>query len=155
MGPFLNAAQLLSELMKRLLLSTCLVATLAAGCFPKPERLTTTRIDVVHGTNRVSLVNPKDTSFDRAEIPTPYGPAIIQGYRSTGNEALIHSAEVQAQAQLQMFQRFGEKLESGLEKGFNRLATAHGYPDPGPARREVVILTNAPIVVLTNAPPSK
>lgn len=151
----MNAAQHLSENMKPFLLISCLVAVVAAGCFPKPEKLTTTRIDVVHGTNRVSLVNPKDTSFDRAEIPTPYGPAIIEKYRSSGNEALIHSAEVQAQAQLQMFQRFGEKLESSLEKGFNRMATAYGFPDPGPARREVVILTNAPIVVLTNAPPSK
>lgn len=141
--------------MKLLLLTSCLVATLAAGCFPRPEKLTTTRIDVVHGTNRVSLVNPKDTSFDSAEIPTPYGPAIIKGYRSSGNEALIHSAEVQALAQQRMFERLGDKFESGLEKGFNRLATAYGFPDPGPARREVVILTNAPIVVLTNAPASK
>ena len=141
--------------MKTRILSLALALAPLAGCATKTENLTTTRIDVVHGTNRVSLVNPKDVSMDKAEIPTPYGPAVITGYRSSANEAAIHAAQIQAQAQLQMFERFETRLGDKLDRFVNRAASMYGIPDAQPTRREVVILTNAPLVVLTNAAAAK
>lgn len=122
------------------------------GCANKVEKLTTTRIDVIHGTNRVSLVNPKDTKIERAEIPTPYGPAVIVGYSASANQDAVETARLQTQAQLQLFERIETRLGDKLDRLVNRAASFYGVPDSAPTRREVVILTNAPLVVMTNAP---
>lgn len=136
--------------MKYLFLILAVFGVLLTGCANRTDELVTTRIDVVHGANRVSLVNPKDTEFDKAEIPTPNGPAIITGYRSRANSAAIEAARIQAQAQMQMAERLGDKLESKLERLENRVATAYGFPDPTP--RQQPAITVPATVVLTNAP---
>lgn len=114
------------------------------GCAGRTEKLTTTRIDVIHGTNRISLVNPKDVSIEDAEIPTPNGIAHIRGYRSSANEAAIESARLQAQAQMQMFERMENRVGDKLERLFDRAATAYGFPKPPVTVPATVVLTNAP-----------
>ena len=137
-----------NRILSLLLIPAAFVALV--GCASRVKELTTTRIDVVHGTNRVSLVNPKDTEFDEAEIPTPNGVARIKGYRSSANAAAIHAEQLRAESQIRAFEAFGGKLEDGLKAFADRVMTAKGFPDT--SRREVVILTNAPLVVLTNGP---
>lgn len=136
--------------MKKLLLMVAAVAPLLVGCATKTDELVTTRIDVVRGKNRFSIVNPKDTEFDKAEIPTPEGPVIVTGYKSRANAAAIESARIQAQAQMQMAERLGDKLESKLERLENRFATAYGFPDPTPRQQPAIVVPAT--VVLTNAP---
>lgn len=136
--------------MKYLFLILAVFGALQTGCASKTDELVTTRIDVVRGKNRFSLVNPKDTEFDKAEIPTPEGPVIVTGYRSRANAAAIEAARIQAQAQMESLERFGDKLSTKLERLENRVATAYGFPDPTP--RQQPAITVPATVVLTNAP---
>jgi len=124
--------------MKYLLAALGLVTLLATGCATSARKLVTTEIRFKVGTNELSVVNPKDTSWEDLMVNPGDGTVRIKKYRSTANEAAISAAERQAESQMQMFNAMKEQFERGAE------IAARMYGIPIPPKSAPTVLTNAP-----------
>lgn len=103
----------------RTVIKSVIVAVFAmlvfTGCQMGAKNLVTTEIKFRIGTNELSVVNPKDTSWDDLMVSPSDGTVRIKKYRSSANEAAIAAAERQAEAQVQMFQSMKEQFERGID----------------------------------------
>lgn len=126
--------------MKYLLAALGLVTLLATGCQTGAKNLVTTEIKFKVGTNELSVVNPKDTSWEDLMVSPGDGTVRIKKYRSSANEAAIAAAERQAEAQIQMFNAMKEQFERGAEIA----ARMYGIPIPPKPAPTATVLTNAP-----------
>ena len=86
--------------MKRLpfLATVVTLALVLAGC-AQVSRLVTARVEIAAGTNKVSVVQPKDTTIDRLVFDPGRGALTLEGYASAGNAEAIAAARAQAEAQ--------------------------------------------------------
>ena len=91
----------------RTVIKSVIVAVFAmlvfTGCQMGAKNLVTTEIKFRIGTNELSVVNPKDTSWDDLMVSPSDGTVRIKKYRSTANEAAVSAAEKQAEAQIATF----------------------------------------------------
>lgn len=124
--------------MKYLLAALGLVTLLATGCQTGTKTLVTTEIKFKIGTNELSVVNPKDTSWEDLMVSPGDGTVRIKKYRSSANEAAIAAAEREAEARIEMFRGMKEQFQSGLE------IAARMYGIPIPPKPATTVSTNAP-----------
>ena len=79
--------------------------TLAAGC-AGPKDVTQAKLQFQHGTNLVTITQPKDTVIDGLEFDPVTGRVKMVGYRSTANEGAIEASKLQLQSQWATMQQF-------------------------------------------------
>lgn len=106
--------------------SACLIllaAALAAGC-ASPSKVTRASIEIQCGTNRVQVMQPKDTIIDRMEFDPRTGRLVLYGYQSTANAGAIEASKAQAAAQAAVWQAGFSTLQSIADKA----AAAQGIP---------------------------
>lgn len=78
---------------------------LAAGC-AGPKDVTQAKLQFQHGTNLVTITQPKDTVIDGLEFDPVTGRVKMVGYRSTANEGAIEASKLQLQSQWATMQQF-------------------------------------------------
>ena len=66
-----------------LLATVVTLALVLAGC-AQVSRLVTARVEIAAGTNKVSVVQPKDTTIDRLVFDPSRGALTLEGYASAG-----------------------------------------------------------------------
>lgn len=104
------------------------VAATLTGCAGL-RSLVTARIEIEHGTNRVSVVQPKDTTIEALSLDPKTGTLRLEGYASAGNAEAIAAAKAQAEAQAKVIgDAFGMVRE--LAGAFARM---QGAPIPAAA----------------------
>jgi hypothetical protein len=143
--------------MKKLLLMVAAMAPLLVGCISGgAAKVGTTELVIQRGTNVYKLRNPKDTSIDSFK-GHPDGSFELIGLRTTVNEGLVRTAQLEAQAlhderktMLDMFDRGAQA--AGARYGVNVPPATVSQPMP-----QYPLVTNGPVVVpatvvLTNAP---
>lgn len=85
--------------------SFLLVGLVAAGC-AGPKDVTQAKLQFQHGTNLVTITQPKDTVIDGLEFDPVTGRIRMTGYRSTANEGAIEASKLQLQSQWATMQQF-------------------------------------------------
>ena len=104
------------------------IAAAAVGCAPL-RGLVTARIEIQNGTNRVSVVQPKDTTIEALTLDPKTGTLKLEGYASAGNAEAIAAAKAQAEAQAKAIgDAFGMVRELA-----GALARMQGVPVPAAA----------------------
>lgn len=115
----------------------CVAAAVVAGC-RGVERTVTAHVEIVSGTNRVTVRQPKDTTIDRLEYDPATGMVVLRGYASSGNAAAIAAARAQAEAQAAAV----GSMVRAFELGAAAAAKSQGIPvsvaDPPPVRSPAV-----------------
>lgn len=105
------------------MIAAALPCLLLAGCGGVP-RLVTARVEIAAGTNRVTVIQPKDTTIDSLRFDPAKGALEMKGYASAGNAEAIAAARAQAEAQAQVFGRALD-LVGQLSAAFARM---YGLP---------------------------
>lgn len=118
--------------MKKLLILP-LVAILS-GCASVSKEVTsklTFTVPTANGPKTVSIVSPKDVSFDSVTINPETGQVDVRGYKSVANAGAIAAAASQAQAQSQM----GADMLATVKLLAEGYAKAQGLPVPAATKK--------------------
>lgn len=86
--------------MKKFLFLLAPVAVLT-GC-AGPAKVATSKLTFTDGVKTVSIISPKDVSFDSAEVDPKTGFIRITGYKSQVDAGAVAAATAQAQSQSQL-----------------------------------------------------
>lgn len=119
--------------------SFLLVGLVAAGC-AGPKDVTQAKLQFQHGTNLVTITQPKDTVIDGLEFDPVTGKIRLTGYRSTANEGAIEASKLQLQSQWATMQQFFTFLQMvGVAAGKSQGVDLSGaIPTNRPAQQIVV-----------------
>lgn len=96
----MNRSPVLARIVAALVIAAAAISI--TGC-AGVRGLVTAKVEFVSGTNRVSVVQPKDTTIDELTFNPATGALRMKGYASAGNAEAIASARAQAEAQAVMF----------------------------------------------------
>lgn len=77
------------------------VLALLVGCASVKDQ-TQSKVNFTSGNKTVSIVSPKDVSFDSVSVNPETGAVEVRGYKSMANAGAVAAAASQAQAQAQM-----------------------------------------------------
>lgn len=117
--------------MKKLLILP--VLALLSGCASVTKEVTSKlnfTVPTVNGPKTVSIVSPKDVSFDSVLVNPETGQVEIRGYKSVANAGAVAAAASQAQAQAQM----GSDMLATVKLLAEGYAKAQGVPVPAPKK---------------------
>ena len=127
-----------------LLIWVLAVAVSVVGCRGYSP-LVTAKIEIVSGTNRVTVTQPKDTTVEELSVNPGTGALRMRGYASAGNVEAISAARAQSeqQAQLvgQMVVLFGQlAAAAGRAYGIPVEAPAAkaAFPQPPPGQKWII-----------------
>lgn len=98
---------------------------LLSGCASVPK-VTTSKLDFKSGDKTISIVSPKDVSFDSVKVNPETGEVEVRGYKSVVDAGAVAAAASQAQAQAQM----GSDMLATVKLLAEGYAKAQGVPLP-------------------------
>ena len=92
--------------------SAILSLILLAGC-ASPKDVTQAKLLFQHGTNTISITQPKDLVIDGMEFDPASGKLRLTGYRSTANADAVEASKVQLQSQWAAIAQFVTLMQMG------------------------------------------
>lgn len=101
------------------------LALVTAGCASVKDQ-TQSKVNFTSGNKTVSIVSPKDVSFDSITVNPETGLVEVRGYKSVANSAAVAAAASQAQSQAQM----GADMLATVKTLAEGYAKAQGVPVP-------------------------
>jgi hypothetical protein len=82
-------------------------------------RLTSARIEIVSGTNRLSVIQPKDTVFKKLEFNPATGAIEVSGYSSAANAAAVEAQRAQSEAIANAITQTFSAAQDSAQKAFS------------------------------------
>lgn len=117
----------------KLLILVPIIALLTAGCASVKDQ-TQSKLNFTSGGKTISIVSPKDVSFDSVSVNPETGAVEVRGYKSMANAGAVAAAASQAQAQAQM----GADMLGTVKLIAEGYAKMQGVPVPAAASKSKV-----------------